>query len=101
MIVGPQTIGDLLQRRHECVLFRHRCWPHSACVAPIDRKRQAERRVLALLEDSGLPLPDEVEYGTDCVRFLWLDRKVVVVVDLEEFDEGDANGGYTREGITA
>jgi hypothetical protein len=70
-------------------------------MAPIDRKRQAERRMLALLEDSGLPLPDEVEYGMESVRFLWLDRKVVVVVDLEEFDEGDANGGYTREGITA
>jgi hypothetical protein len=70
-------------------------------MAPIDRKQQAERRVLALLEDSGLPLPDEVEYGTDCVRFLWLDRKVAVVVDLEEFGEGDANDGYTREGITA
>ncbi len=58
--------------------------------------------MLALLEDSGLPLPDEVEYGTHCVRFLWLDRKVAVVVDLdEEFGESDANGGHTREGITA
>lgn len=58
--------------------------------------------MLALLEDSGLPLPDEVEYGTACVRFLWLDRKVAVVIDLDEgFGEADANGGFTREGITA
>jgi hypothetical protein len=57
--------------------------------------------MLALLEDSGLPLPDEVQYGTDCVRFLWLDRKVAVVVDLEEFREIDANDGYWHEGITA
>jgi hypothetical protein len=70
-------------------------------MAPIDKKRQAERRFLRLLEDSGLPLPDEVEYGENCVRLLWLDRKVVVVVDLDEFGENDANGGYTREGITA
>lgn len=70
-------------------------------MAPIDHKQQAERRFLALLEDSGLPLPDEVEYGARCVRFLWLDRKVVVVVELEEFGEVDANGGYTRAGITA
>jgi hypothetical protein len=70
-------------------------------MAPIDRKRLAERRMLALLEDSGLPLPDEVEYGADCVRLLWLDRKVVVVIDLEEFGEADANGGYARDGITA
>ena len=71
-------------------------------MAPIDQKRLVERRMLALLEDSGLPLPDEVEYGTQCVRFLWLDRKLAVVVDLDEtVGEVDANGGYTREGITA
>jgi hypothetical protein len=70
-------------------------------MAPIDRKQQAERRILALLEDSGLPLPDEVHYGIDCVRFLWLDRKVAVVIDLEDFGEVDANGGYAHEGITA
>lgn len=74
---------------------------HAAGMAPIDQKRLVERRMLALLEDSGLPLPDEVEYGTDCVRFLWLDRKLAVIVDLQEFGEVDANGGYTREGITA
>ena len=56
---------------------------------------------MALMEDSGLPLPDEVEYGTDCVRFLWLDRKLIVIVDLENSGEVDANGGFTREGITA
>jgi hypothetical protein len=57
---------------------------------------------MALIEDSGLPLPDEVEYGTACVRFLWPDQKVVVQVDIDEtFGEADANGAYTREGITA
>jgi hypothetical protein len=71
------------------------------CVTPIDVKRQAERRFLALLEDSGLPAPDEVQYAEHCVRFLWLDRKVVVVVDLDDFGDADANGGYTREGITS
>ncbi len=70
-------------------------------MAPIDMKRQAERRFLELLEDSGLPLPDEVEYGENCVRFIWVDRKLVAVVDLEEFGEVEANGGHTREGITA
>jgi hypothetical protein len=70
-------------------------------VAPIDQKQRVERRFMALMKDSGLPLPDEVEYGNNCVRFLWLDQKLVVIVDLEDFDEIDANGGYTREGITA
>ncbi len=70
-------------------------------VAPIDHKQLVERRFVALLEDSGLPLPDEVEYGIACVRFPWLDRRVAVVVDLEEFGEADTHGGYTRERITA
>lgn len=70
-------------------------------MASIDQKQLVERRFTALMEDSGLPLPDEVEYGTDCVRFLWLDRKLVVIVDLESSGEVDANGGFTREGITA
>jgi hypothetical protein len=70
-------------------------------MAPIDIKRQAERRFLELLDDSGLPLPDEVEYGENCVRFIWIDRKVVAVVDLDEFGEVEANGGHTHEGITA
>lgn len=71
-------------------------------MAPNDQKQLAERRILALLKDSGLPLPDEVEYGTACVRFLWPDRKVAVIVDVDEtFGEVEANGGYTREGITA
>jgi hypothetical protein len=68
-------------------------------MASIDRKEQCERRFMALLDDSGLPLPDEVEYGDDEVRFLWTDRRVAVVVDLEDFDESDANDGYSREGI--
>jgi hypothetical protein len=71
-------------------------------MAQIDRMQLVERRFMALMEDSGLPLPDEVEYGTACVRFLWLDRKVAVVVDLEEdFGEIEANDGYTHDGITA
>lgn len=76
--------------------------PHAVRMATIDQKRLAERRMLALLEDSGLPLPDEVEYGAACVRLLWLDRKLAVIIDIdEEFGEVEANGGYTREGITA
>jgi hypothetical protein len=70
-------------------------------MAPIDQKQRAERRMLRLLDDFGLPQPDEVQYGEDCVRFLWHDRKVAVVVDLEDFDEIDANGGYTHDGLAA
>jgi hypothetical protein len=70
-------------------------------MAPIDQKQRAERRLLRLLKDSGLPAPDEVQYGEDCVRFLWHDRKVAVVVDLEDFDEIDLHGGYDSDGLAA
>jgi hypothetical protein len=70
-------------------------------MAPIDQKQRVERRMLELLEDSGLPNPDQVEYGTACVRFLWHDLKVAVIVDLDDFDEVDAVGGYQREGVCA
>jgi hypothetical protein len=68
-------------------------------IAPIDLKARAERRMLRLLNDAGLPVPDEVQYGEACVRFLWHDRKVAVVVDLDDFEERDANGGYTLEDL--
>jgi hypothetical protein len=70
-------------------------------MAPIDQKLRAERRMLDLLEDSGLPYPDQVEYGAAEVRFLWHDRKVAVVIDLDDFDEVDSDGGYDREDIAA
>ncbi len=57
--------------------------------------------MLELLDDSGLPRPDEVEYGEAEVRFLWTDRKVAVVIELDDFDEVDAAGGYDREDIVA
>jgi hypothetical protein len=68
-------------------------------VAPIDQKQRVERRMIRLLDDYGLPLPDEVQHGERCVRFLWHDRKVAVVVDLDDFDEIEADGGYTPEGL--
>ncbi len=57
--------------------------------------------MLDLLVDSGLPLPDEVEYGEACVRLLWHDRKVAVVVDLADFDAIDGDGHYDREEFAA
>jgi hypothetical protein len=70
-------------------------------MATIDKKQRAERKMLRLLEDAGLPAPDEVQYGENCVRLLWHDRKVAVVVELDDFDEIDAHGGYTIEDIAA
>lgn len=86
---------------HERVLFGYSVLRDASGMAPIDQKQQAERRMTRILEDNGLPLPDEVQYGETCVRFLWYDRKVAVVVDLEDFDEIDADGGYEHDGLAA
>jgi hypothetical protein len=45
---------------------------------------EVERRFRGLMDDAGLPAPDEVEHRQDQVRFLWNDHKVAVVVDLAE-----------------
>lgn len=69
-------------------------------MAPIDRKQKAERLMRELLDDAGLPEPDEVEYGHACIRLLWHDRKVAVIVDVSDFGEVDGNEGHIPEGIT-
>ena len=70
-------------------------------MAPIDIKQQAERRIRALLDSAGLPEPDEVQYGTQSIQLLWHDRKVAVVVDLEDFDEGECHEGYAPDRVAA
>jgi hypothetical protein len=57
--------------------------------------------MLALLDRAGLPEPDEVDYGHGCIRLLWHDCKVAVVVDVTDFDEGDDHEGYIPEGVIA
>jgi hypothetical protein len=63
-------------------------------MAPIDNKQQAERRLLALLEDAGLPRPDAIEYGEDEVRFLWEDLRVALVIELDEFAQSAHDGHF-------
>ena len=67
----------------------------------MDRKERCEQRITEFLDDCGLPQPDDIEYGDQQVRFLWTERKVGLIVDLEDFEEIDANGGYSREGLAA
>lgn len=52
------------------------------------QKQEAENRMRALLEDSGLPQPDRVEYGGTCIRLFFDAAKHVVVIDLDEPDDG-------------
>lgn len=40
--------------------------------------------MLELVELGGLPEPDEIEFGEECIRVFWHESKVVVIVDLDE-----------------
>jgi hypothetical protein len=57
-------------------------------MATLKQKRAAEQDARAMLEDHGLPQPDEVEYGDACVRLLWREEQVALVVDIDEPPEG-------------
>jgi hypothetical protein len=55
-------------------------------------KIEVEHRLRELLRSEGMPQPDEVEYGYACVRFIFYEPKLCVVVDLDESD-GDLDAG--------
>ncbi len=49
----------------------------------------AERSMMELLEISDLPPPDEVEYRTDSLVFLWHGMKLAVIIDCDEPPAGE------------
>ena len=61
--------------------------PSAAISSPTPRatlahKIACEQDTRAMLDDHGLPQPDEVEYGEGCIRLLWIEPKVCLVVDI-------------------
>jgi hypothetical protein len=58
-------------------------------MASLKQKILAERRMRELLEENGLPAPDEVEYGYGCIRLLFHEPKTAFVIDIDEPDEED------------
>ncbi|MGZ4187343.1 MAG: hypothetical protein ACXVUE_17510 [Solirubrobacteraceae bacterium] len=59
-------------------------------MATLAQKIEAENRMRELLEDSGLPQPDHVEYGYTCIRLFFNQTKQVVVIDIDEPEEVEA-----------
>lgn len=53
-------------------------------MATIAQKRACERGTRAMLEDHGLPQPDEVEYGHGCIFLIWCEEKVCLEVQIDE-----------------
>jgi hypothetical protein len=53
-------------------------------MASVERKLEAEVRMRDLIEREGLPPPDHIEYGYTCIRLIWWERKLAVIVDLDD-----------------
>jgi hypothetical protein len=62
-------------------------------MATLKMKIRAEVKMRQLLEEEGLPPPDEVEYGIGCIRLFWNQSKTVIVIDIDDFDEVDEELG--------
>jgi hypothetical protein len=48
-----------------------------------EEKLEAEHRFRAWLREYDLPEPDDVEYGSTCLRFYYHESKVCVLFDLD------------------
>ena len=62
-------------------------------MATLPEKIRVESKMRDLLEAEGMPLPDRVEYGYGFIRLFWTESKVVVVVDIDDYSEIDAERG--------
>ncbi len=61
-------------------------------MATLAQKIEAETKMRELLEDSGLPQPDHVEYGFTCIRLFFEETKTVVVIDIDQPDQFEDDG---------
>jgi hypothetical protein len=80
---------QLAQSWNDCVLIRCRDRGDAAGMATLAQKIEAEKRMRELLEENGLPQPDYVEYGFTCIRLFFNRTKHVVVIDIDEPEEGE------------
>jgi hypothetical protein len=68
------------------------------CMATIKQKVKAEQSGRAMLEQAGVRQPDEVEYGYTCIRFLWTQEKVVLIIEIDKPPEGfEVVGDYLED----
>jgi hypothetical protein len=75
------------QNRDQRVLCRNSAIPHPSRMATLAEKVAAEHHTRKMLAENGLPEPDEVQYGHTCIRLLWHDQKLCVVVDIDDLGD--------------
>jgi hypothetical protein len=59
-------------------------------MATLAQKIETETKMRNLLEEAGLPQPDHVEYGFTCIRLFFMETKTVVVIDIDQPEDADA-----------
>lgn len=74
----------MARNRNVPVLSRDTNLGDPATMATLEEKIAAERATRTLLEQSGLPQPDEVEYGHTCIRLFWNETRHVVIIQIDE-----------------
>ncbi len=52
-------------------------------MATLAQKIAAETAVREMIAEHGLPEPDDIEYGITCIRVLWNEPKLALVVDID------------------
>ena len=52
-------------------------------MATLEQKIACERDALLMLEQNGLPEPDDVEYGETCIRLIWWEPKAALIVQID------------------
>jgi hypothetical protein len=53
-------------------------------MAHLTRKIETERRLREILDDGGIPQPDEIEYGETSIRCLWRDVRKAMIIDIAD-----------------
>lgn len=78
-------------------MIRDRPIPHDLSVATLEQRIEAERDIAALLEQRGLPEPDDVEYARTCIRLIWWDPKRALIVPIDPPPPGSMFGENLRD----
>lgn len=70
------------------VLFCHSDLVHDTSMATLAQKIRCEQSAREMIRREGLPEPDVVEYGYTCIRLIWAESRVVLVVEIDKPPRG-------------
>lgn len=57
-------------------------------MATLEQKIRCEQAAREMLRRDDVPEPDRVEYGHTCIRLIWNEAKVALVVEIDKPPEG-------------